>query len=36
MLTAGNKGIENMPGGIPPKQPKPGFVSYGAIDVGYF
>ena len=25
---------ENMPSGIVPKPPKPGFVSFGAIDVG--
>jgi len=25
---------ENMPSGIVPKPPKPGFVSFGAIDLG--
>jgi hypothetical protein len=28
------KNFENMPSGIVPKSPKPGFVSFGAIDVG--
>ena len=30
------KKLENMPSGIVPKAPKPGYVSFGAIKVGYF